>query len=58
MRSEGYEVGELHGEMEHNERDLSLDSFRNKELNALVATNVLARGIDIPEVRYNCIYFY
>mmetsp|Transcript_17402 Transcript_17402/g.17488 ORF Transcript_17402/g.17488 Transcript_17402/m.17488 type:complete len:764 (+) Transcript_17402:55-2346(+) len=44
-------VGELHGDMTQAMRDLSLRQFREKETEVLVATDVAARGIDIPNIR-------
>lgn len=40
----------LIGKMDQKERDTTLDAFRNNEFPALICTNVLARGIDVPEV--------
>lgn len=40
----------LIGGIEANERDKIIDGFRKLEFNCLISTNVLARGIDIPEV--------
>lgn len=41
-------ANELHGDMGQIERDKVLDSFRDKSLRVLVATDVAARGLDIP----------
>ena len=40
----------LIGLMETKDRDRIIDSFRKNEFSALISTNVLARGIDVPEV--------
>lgn len=40
----------LHGRVENAERDILMNSFRNQEFKALISTNVLARGVDVPEV--------
>eukprot|EP00887_Chlorella_sp_A99_P007182 scaffold2.g7182.t1 len=42
--------GALHGDMGQREREKVLQSFRDDKLAVLVATDVAARGLDIPEV--------
>ncbi|KAE8794912.1 ATP-dependent RNA helicase DDX23 [Hordeum vulgare] len=45
-------VTALHGGKSQDERKASLDGFRNGRFNALVATDLAARGIDVPEVAH------
>lgn len=40
----------LHGDIPQKQRELTLKGFRNGAFDVLVATNVAARGLDIPEV--------
>jgi ATP-dependent RNA helicase DDX19/DBP5 len=40
----------LIGDLQDKVRDEVIDKFRNMEFNVLISTNVLARGIDVPEV--------
>lgn len=40
----------LHGDIEQKQREITLKAFRDGSVKCLVATNVAARGIDIPEV--------
>lgn len=40
----------MHGEKDHEQRNLALTAFRNSECNILIATDVSARGIDIPQI--------
>jgi ATP-dependent RNA helicase DDX19/DBP5 len=40
----------LTGDIADNERDMIIDNFRLGYSQALISTNVLARGIDVPEV--------
>ncbi len=42
----------LHGEKAQEERAEVMDFFKTGEINILIATDVSARGIDIPDVRY------
>ncbi|RZC68773.1 hypothetical protein C5167_031964 [Papaver somniferum] len=48
----GYRVTVLHGDMSQDQREKSLAGFKNKRFNVLVATNVAARGLDIPDVAH------
>ena len=42
----------IHGDKLQKERTQTMDSFRKGELKVLIATDVSARGIDIPNVEY------
>ncbi|KAL5705372.1 RNA helicase [Ranunculus cassubicifolius] len=48
----GYRVTMLHGGKSQDQRQISLEGFRNKKFNVLVATDVAGRGIDIPDVAH------
>ncbi|MCL7052284.1 hypothetical protein MKW94_029918 [Papaver nudicaule] len=48
----GYRVTALHGGKSQEQREISLEGFRNKRFNVLVATDVAGRGIDIPDVAH------
>src|SRR6202045_3205364 len=48
----GFSVGALHGDMDQPARTAALDQFRKGELPLLVASDVAARGLDIPEVSH------
>ncbi|KAK4683626.1 ATP-dependent RNA helicase DBP3, partial [Tremellales sp. Uapishka_1] len=50
IRRAGYNVGALHGDMDQNARFRALDNFKSGQVNVLVATDVAARGLDIPDV--------
>ncbi|XP_059477026.1 ATP-dependent RNA helicase DDX42 [Neocloeon triangulifer] len=41
----------LHGDMDQAERNKVITAFKRKEVNILVATDVAARGLDIPHIR-------
>lgn len=45
-----YKVSGLHGDMGQQERFKALEQFKRGEVNVLVATDVAARGLDIPDV--------
>uniref|UniRef100_A0A7S3LKJ9 RNA helicase n=1 Tax=Aplanochytrium stocchinoi TaxID=215587 RepID=A0A7S3LKJ9_9STRA len=40
----------LHGDMSQNARENALEAFRSRRVKCLIATDVAARGLDIPEV--------
>lgn len=42
----------MHGDKDQKEREKALLSFRNGDVRILIATDVTARGIDIPDVDY------
>jgi superfamily II DNA/RNA helicase len=44
----GFAVGALHGDMDQSARTAALDQFRKGEIPLLVASDVAARGLDIP----------
>src|SRR5918998_689606 len=48
----GYSVGALHGDMDQHARLQTLDSFRDNRITLLVASDVAARGLDIPAVSH------
>ncbi len=52
MKRNGFTVGRLHGDMEQPERQAELDKFRSGELPILVASDVAARGLDVPSVSH------
>lgn len=47
-----YSVGSLHGDMDQTSRTKTLEGFRNNEIKLLVASDVAARGLDIPDVSH------
>jgi superfamily II DNA/RNA helicase len=50
LRRSGLSVGEMHSDLEQAKREEVLMSFINRKLMILVATDVLARGIDIEDI--------
>ncbi|KAF6317071.1 DExD-box helicase 21 [Rhinolophus ferrumequinum] len=44
------EAQSLHGDIPQKQREITLKGFRNGNFGVMVATNVAARGLDIPEV--------
>lgn len=50
LSREGYAISALHGDMSQSARLEALDDFKKGRTNTLVATDVAARGLDIPDV--------
>jgi superfamily II DNA/RNA helicase len=48
----GFSAGALHGDMDQKSRMETLDKFRSGDLMLLAASDVAARGLDIPEVSH------
>ncbi len=48
----GYKAASIHGNKSQGQRERALKSFRDGETRVLVATDVAARGIDIPGVTH------
>lgn len=49
---DGYNAAALHGDLSQNQRDLVMKSFRNHQVQMLVATDVAARGIDVDDITH------
>lgn len=51
IRSRGFNVAGIHGDMSQKDRIASLEAFKKGDVSLLVATDVAARGLDIPNVK-------
>ncbi|MDF9863634.1 superfamily II DNA/RNA helicase [Methylorubrum pseudosasae] len=52
LTSHGFNAAALHGDMDQRARMAALDGFRSGEVPLLVASDVAARGLDIPAVSH------
>jgi superfamily II DNA/RNA helicase len=52
LQRHGFSVGALHGDMDQKSRMETLDAFKTNKLTLLVASDVAARGLDIPAVSH------
>lgn len=52
LEKQGIASGAIHGNKSQGQRTRALKSFTNNETNVLVATDVAARGLDIPNVSH------
>ncbi len=48
----GFSAGCLHGDLDQSTRMRTLDGFKNNDIQILVASDVAARGLDIPDVSH------
>lgn len=48
----GFAVGSVHGDLGQNARERALRAFRSGKIDVLVATDVAARGIDVPDITH------
>ncbi len=52
LRERGFKVAGIHGDKRNRERMRTLEAFKKSEINVLIATDVAARGLDIPNVTH------
>ena len=52
LQRHGFNVGALHGDLDQHQRTATLDAFRSGQIAFLAASDVAARGLDIPEVSH------
>ena len=45
-------IGMLQGDMSQKQREITMKNFRKKKIDCLIATDVAARGLDIPHVSH------
>ncbi len=50
LQRAGFNVGVIHSDLEQKEREDVLREFKNRNINILVATDIIARGIDIERI--------
>ena len=49
---DGYNADALHGELSQQQRDLTMQKFRQRRIQLLVATDVAARGLDVDDLTH------
>src|SRR6185437_4631874 len=52
LKSRGYDADAIHGDVSQVMRNRTLESFKKKNINILVATDVAARGIDVNNLTH------
>ncbi|KIC33858.1 DEAD/DEAH box helicase [Leisingera sp. ANG-S5] len=52
LKKYGYDAAAIHGDLDQSQRTKTLDAFREGNLRILVASDVAARGLDVPSVSH------
>ncbi|QUS35504.1 DEAD/DEAH box helicase [Falsirhodobacter algicola] len=52
LKAHGFNAGAIHGDLDQRQRMATLDGFREGSLQLLVASDVAARGLDVPSVSH------
>jgi ATP-dependent RNA helicase RhlE len=52
LKKHGYDAAPIHGDLDQSQRTRTLDGFREGTLRFLVASDVAARGLDVPSVSH------
>jgi ATP-dependent RNA helicase DeaD len=52
LSKEGFEADSLHGNLRQNKRNIVISKFRANKIHVLVATDIAARGLDIPHIEH------
>ena len=51
LKKQGFNVGEMHSDLSQSERDEIMYRYKSHKIEIIVATDILARGIDIDDIR-------
>lgn len=52
LNNDGYTADALHGDLRQSRRSKVLSNFRDKKFRILVATDIAARGLDVPHIEH------
>lgn len=52
LKKHGYDAAPIHGDLDQSQRTKTLDGFRAGDLKFLIASDVAARGLDVPSVSH------
>ena len=52
LRAENHQTDAIHGDLRHSKRETVIRGFRNSKYRILVATDIAARGLDIPHIEH------
>ncbi|MDO4671958.1 MAG: DEAD/DEAH box helicase [Porphyromonadaceae bacterium] len=50
LKRKGFNAGEMHADLDQDQREQVIRDFRNDKIDVLVATDIVARGIDIDNI--------
>jgi superfamily II DNA/RNA helicase len=52
LSKQGFDADAIHGDLRQNKRERVLNNFRKKKYRILIATDVAARGLDVPHIEH------
>ncbi len=52
LNKQGHQADTIHGDLHQRKREKVIQSYRNKKFRVLVATDIAARGLDIPHIEH------
>lgn len=52
LHQRGFKVDSIHGDKTQNRRKRVISKFKENQIKILVATDVVARGIDVPDITH------
>ena len=52
LSSDDFDACAIHGDLQQRKRDRVIREYRNKQFRILVATDVVARGLDVPHIEH------
>ena len=52
LHKENHSAIALHGDMRHRQRERAVHDFRNQRYRILIATDIVARGLDVPHIKH------
>ncbi len=52
LERESFDAAAIHGDLRQNQRDKVIRKFREKQIRILIATDVAARGLDVPHIEH------
>ena len=52
LEARGYSTGAINGDIQQNQRERTIQNLKNKKIDILVATDVAARGLDVPRISH------
>lgn len=52
LRAINHAADAIHGDLRQKQRDKAIDSFRRKQTRIMIATDIAARGLDIPHIEH------
>merc|ERR1711916_245885 len=52
LEARGYASAALNGDINQKQREITIDQLRNGKIDVVIATDVAARGIDVPRITH------